>query len=45
MGILTQNQLKSIEKHIMKNGREIEKEKWNYIFNNGNKEAILYELL
>lgn len=45
MGILTEIKLKSIEKYIMKNGREIEKAKWNYIFNNGSKEAILIELL
>lgn len=44
MGILTLSQLKSIENYIMKNGREIEKAKWNYIFN-GDNEAILYELL
>lgn len=42
---LTESQLESLEEYIMKNGREIEKAKWNYIFNNGEKEAILYELL
>lgn len=42
---LTEDQFKSIEKYIAKNGRELEKAKWNYTFNNGDKEAILYELL
>ena len=45
MGILTQSQIKSIEKYIMINGREIEKSKWNNLFNNGNKEAIVFDLL
>lgn len=43
--MLSENQLKSIERYIMRNGREIEKAKWNYLFNSGEKEAILSELL
>jgi hypothetical protein len=45
MKTISEQQLKSIEKYIMGNGREIEKAKWNYSFNNGDKEAILSELL
>lgn len=45
MKSIKENQLKSIEKYIMENGRAIEKAKWNYTFNNGDKEAIVLELL
>ncbi|AWI11386.1 hypothetical protein CQJ30_03835 [Caldibacillus thermoamylovorans] len=45
METLTKNQLTNIEKYIMENGRELEKAKWNYLFNNGEKGAILDELL
>ncbi|WP_268875769.1 hypothetical protein [Caldifermentibacillus hisashii] len=44
METLTKNQLTNIEKYIMENGRELEKAKWNYLFNNGEKGAILDEL-
>ncbi|MFR1707283.1 MAG: hypothetical protein ACLSV2_00150 [Clostridium sp.] len=42
---LNLSQLESIEAHIFNNGRDIEKAKWNYLFNKGSKEDIVLELL
>ncbi|WP_035291070.1 hypothetical protein [Clostridium sp. KNHs214] len=42
---INKNQLKNIESYIMENGRTIEKAKWNYTFNAGDKDAIISELL
>lgn len=39
------SQLKNIENHIFNNARDIEKAKWNYLFNNGSKESIVSELI
>lgn len=42
---LEECQVKSIEKYILNNARDIEKAKWNYLFNNGKKEDIVSELI
>lgn len=42
---LKAEQLNNIEKHILTNGRPIEKAKWNYLFNSASKEDIVFELL
>lgn len=42
---LQESQIKNIQKYIFRNGRAIEKAKWNYLFNNGGKEAIVSELV
>lgn len=42
---LQKTQMESIQKHIFNNARDIEKAKWNYLFNNGSKEAIVSELV
>ncbi|MTK12027.1 MAG: hypothetical protein F8N39_08050 [Clostridiaceae bacterium] len=42
---LQKAQIESIQKHIFNNARAIEKAKWNYLFNNGSKEAIVSELV
>lgn len=42
---LEEYQVKSIEKYILNNARDIEKAKWKYLFNNGKKEEIVSELI
>lgn len=42
---LKEIQMKNIQNYIFSNARDIEKEKWNYLFNNGSKEAIVSELV
>lgn len=42
---LTGIHMKNIEKYILSNARDIEKAKWNYLFNKGTKEAIVLELV
>lgn len=42
---LEEYQLKNIEKYILNNARDIEKAKWNYLFNSGKKEEIVSELI
>jgi len=39
------SQLKNIENHIFNSARDIEKAKWNYLFNNGSKDSIVSELI
>ncbi|MDR3597224.1 hypothetical protein [Clostridium sp.] len=42
---LKEFQIKNIENYIFNNARDIEKAKWNYLFNNGNKKDIVSELV
>lgn len=42
---LKEIQMKNIQNYIFSNARDIEKEKWNYLFNNGSKEDIVSELV